>query len=266
MDDTPPRLTLLKVLIGAFLLPWRERSRYLRTLAFPTLTIVVVWALWAFLGKDSGIATFIVFMPLYLLAFSLFAVTCHRLVLVSVASHPPGPGSAIHRRILIFFIWSIVVYFIVVLTQMLAMTVVMNAPGVHTLLPRNGGNEAPQQAAIYMQWVKFIGSVPATYLLGRVTLVFPSIAMDRRLTLKGSWRLTSGNGWRMFVVVGLLPWAMAFLLSVFSREDSTVVEQVLLALAMYAAMAVEIFALSLAFKELVIARSDLTKAPESNGL
>lgn len=255
MDESSPRLALLKVLIGAFLLPWRERSRYLRALVVPTLIAVIVWAAWALLATDSSYVTALIFMPLYGLAFSLFAVTCHRLVLIAAANKSPRSGSPIHQRVLVFFLWLIAVYFIVAMVKMLVMTLVMNLPGVVSLMSGGRDSEVSEQIAGYMVWIQSIASIPSLYVLGRLSLVFPSIAMDRRLTLQGSWQLSSGNGWRLFVVVGLLPWLMAVLLSLFAREGSTVVEQSLLALLMYATMAVEVFALSLAFRELVMARS-----------
>lgn len=251
-DIDKPRLAVLKILIGAVLLPWRGRTRFLRALGIPTLISVLVWALWTSMAPDDRLAALLVFTPLYLLAFSLFAVTCHRLVLVPAGDNPLALDGMIGRRILRFFAWLLVIYLITALTHMMVMTVVINLPGLATRLTGEGAEPTHQRVVSSMAWLEFMASIPAIYLLGRLSLVLPSIAVDRRLTLKGSWLLTRGNGWRMFVVVGLLPWAMGFLLSLLAREDATILEQALLALVMYAMTAVEIFALSLAFKERIL--------------
>jgi hypothetical protein len=37
----------------------------------------------------------------------------------------------------------------------------------------------------------------ASYVAGRLTLVLPALAVDRRRSLRQAWRLSTGNGWRL---------------------------------------------------------------------
>ena len=39
-------------------------------------------------------------------------------------------------------------------------------------------------------------------------MVFPAVAIDGEMNLHESFQLTEGNGWRLVVIVGVLPWAL----------------------------------------------------------
>lgn len=68
----------------------------------------------------------------------------------------------------------------------------------------------PERArASAMVIVMVIASLPAAYLAARLTVLFPSIAIDRHMSIKSAWALTKGNGWRLVTIV----WVPAILIS-----------------------------------------------------
>ena len=81
-------------------------------------------------------------------------------------------------------------------------------------------------------------------------MVFPATALDRRADWRWAWQLTRNNGWRLFVVVAILPWAISQLLALLYRAEATVIETILLSVTGIALFAVEIAAISLSYREL----------------
>jgi membrane-anchored glycerophosphoryl diester phosphodiesterase (GDPDase) len=110
----------------------------------------------------------------------------------------------------------------------------------------------------WTEWMSEAAKILALYVSARLSLVFPATAIDKRPDLKWSWNLTRNNGWRMVVVVGVLPWVIGMIVGVLYRENATVLETIVLSTLGIALFAVEIAALSLSYRE-------LTKEPEAPG-
>jgi hypothetical protein len=59
------------------------------------------------------------------------------------------------------------------------------------------------------------------YIFSRLSLVLPATAIDERnFTISSAWNISSGNGWRLTLLVGLLPFAIGLLLSFLPEYDS----------------------------------------------
>jgi hypothetical protein len=70
------------------------------------------------------------------------------------------------------------------------------------------------------------------------------------LSLKRAWELTRGNGLRMLVVTGALPWLVRYATWWLYSEEPTLGEVALVTAAGIVLIAYEIAALSLAYREL----------------
>ena len=108
-------------------------------------------------------------------------------------------------------------------------------------------------AATCVGWTKvieFVASIPALYLIARLSLVFPATAIDRPASLKWAWRTSRGNGWRLVVVITVLPWLLSHLVGLLYRDEATAAEIVVLTVLGTALFALEIAALSIAYREL----------------
>jgi hypothetical protein len=91
-------------------------------------------------------------------------------------------------------------------------------------------------------------------------LVFPATAIDRKGGLQWSWDKTRGNGWRMAIVFGLYPWLIGSAIWLLSRDEPTMVEWALTAVLYYVGLAVQVFALSLTYKEVVAFGDQVTSS------
>jgi hypothetical protein len=99
-------------------------------------------------------------------------------------------------------------------------------------------------------WAVYAGRALALCIFSRLFLVFPATAVDRRVNLKWAWRLSKNNGWRLAIVVAVLPWVLSSLVWLLYREDATVFEDVFIAFLGSAIIVFEVAALSLSYREL----------------
>lgn len=77
-------------------------------------------------------------------------------------------------------------------------------------------NFVPSASGSYIERniIQFILWIPLYYCVARWSMVLPATAIDMRgLDLAWSWRISKGNGWRVFVLLGLLPMGTEMLFS-----------------------------------------------------
>jgi hypothetical protein len=106
--------------------------------------------------------------------------------------------------------------------------------------------------ATQLQWAEKAVWAVLFYPFGRLSPMFPATAVEHQPLprIRWAWQLTRGNGWRLFVVVAVLPWLFALLLGAVYRDGATTVEWLLVCLLFLALLVVEIAAVSLSYKEL----------------
>ena len=247
------RLPVSKIMLGAFLIPWWNRARFLKALGFPTLFIVTVWGAWLFLDSMGvpyiGWTMFI----FHWLSFCVFAVTCHRLMLIE--EKDDIAYLVIHHSPIIFrfLLWSIALYFIVGVIESILMSIIYNIADTNLTEYVSSANENAENLVALSkksQAARYLASLPALYVLSRLSLVLPSIAVDKPMTMRQSWKCTAGNGMRVFLTVGIFPASLNLILGFLSRNEPTVIENSLSAILVIVALAIGIFALSLTYKEI----------------
>jgi hypothetical protein len=252
------------VVFGAVLIPWWNRKAFSRALVIPLVSLVALTLLLYFVDENLAASAGLLYMLslriLYILVygvlFVLFAVTCHRLVLLdpqSVATRLIPRWSGRETR---FFLWTVAVWLIVALAFFTGAKLLINL-----WRPWEG-----KPSAIWSQGITLAASVPAYYVFGRLSLIFPATAVGRKVSLRWSWRLTANNGWRLFVVVAVLPFMISHLVGLLYRMDATALETVVLTFLGCALFVVEVAALSLSYRELTkeeaaSAKPDPTGAP-----
>src|SRR5262249_49752518 len=78
----PTRLSVGKIVVGAFVIPWRDRKYFARALVIPLLTLVALLGVWRSTSANlSSIGNWLFYLA-YGAVFSVLAICCHRLVLL----------------------------------------------------------------------------------------------------------------------------------------------------------------------------------------
>jgi hypothetical protein len=240
----PARFDVAKVLVGAFALPWWHRRAFARALAVPLVLLVAFTLGWHYAARRVPVLWNWAFCAGWAVLFAWFAVTCHRLVLLDAASVALRLVPRWTWRETRFVFWGVgmgLVFMVVLMLSSLLLGASMNA--VSAVRQDSSGFD--------FQWIPVLAQIPAYYALGRLAPVFPAIAVDRTVDFGWAWRLTQGNGWRLFIVVAILPWAMSELVALLYRGGATAVETLLLTALGTTLFAVEIAALSLSYRELI---------------
>jgi putative Mn2+ efflux pump MntP len=238
------RIDIGKVVVGAFLIPWWNRGAFCRALAVPFALVLGLTVVWQYSAESvSEWAIWLLYIPIDL-AFTLFAVTCHRLVLLepSVAATTPIPVWT--RRETRFFIFF-------VLGWLIPAAVALGWSAANRLQPAAGANAL---AWVLLNWLGFVVVVVAFYLVARCSLVFPATAIDQETSLKWAWHTTRHNGWRLTIVLWLVPAVTSSLTNLLDRLAAGVVAGFVLTAVACATITFEVAALSLCYR-------DLTKDP-----
>lgn len=234
---SPNRVPVLKIIAGSILIAWTNKARYSAGIALPTLLLVGIWGFWlTFWPEVQGAAAWGVWAT-YMAGFAIFAVTCHRLVLLDDAES--AFRLSVTLRELKFLGWIILMYAAYFALIFVPLTLFINLPFASDVVQDPDG----------FYYTRVILSAPVMYVLARFCLVLPATAIDRKSGLQWSWHTTRGNGWRIAIVIGLYPWLIGSAIWLLSRDEPTMVEWALTALLYYVGLAVQVFALSLTYRE-----------------
>jgi len=240
MPPQAPPLPLADIVEQAFRLAWERRGDFVRALALPALAIMAIrigswlagdmtgglgWAAWAAHGA----------------AWVLFAVACHRLVLLDLRGDdvPRVPGWG--RQQTIFAMAAVLICASVMVGTMAAMIPVTVVIG-------------SMSQPLFDTIVNPFGQVLGVYMFARMAPVLPAAAIGGRVNLPEMWRKTKGNGWRLAFVVGVLPWALAYLSNALAGTAPGIATAVAFTAFSVVLMAVEISALSIAYRFLTAER------------
>lgn len=197
------------------------------------------------------------------LLFSLFAVICHRIILLEEKHERWVDFFKWSHRETRFFIWSYLVYIVAIFLWFLFSSMLMILLYIFTVLfgqvieweSLNLG----ENRILNLVFIIGLGSLfvlPFWYFVARIILVLPSTAIDEKPTLSWAWDLSMGNGWRLAVITGFIP--LVFILGVYLNQEflelETLIpvwlEEIIEVLLMLFLGMIEIALLSEAYKEL----------------
>lgn len=246
-----PRLPVLKVILGAFTLPWQHRADLMGPAALPLMAVfasLFAWRRYDFENLDLWFA--VVFLA-SCLAMSSLAVTVHRLVLLTGDEARSAFDSQTLRRVGSYTA-SVIGLWMVIIVVALAVTAVAFA--ILGGKPIFSGTEllrtAWTQAPIGSGWVLYPAIVIGLWAAARMCLVLPAIAVKHKADFGGAWRESKGNGWRLAVVFGVLPLCLDQVPMLFVRGGASMLESGVLAALASLLVVVEVVALSLSYREL----------------
>ena len=234
----PPRkLPVPRILAEAVVFPWAHRAAFVKALALPAIAIVATQVGWYLANEQLSDPMKWAAWGANKILWVLFAVICHRLVLLGLrpidVARLPGWG----LRETLFLGWLLLLWLIIM-------------PIVYALLMVFGTIVGQFSTALFDASYLYVGLVIGSYFFARLSLVFPATAIDVRTNPLRVWRLTRGNGWRLVVVIGVFPWAFSQIAAFISGDEPGVAKAVLVTALTTAFLAVEISALSLSYREL----------------
>ena len=196
----------------ACLLIWKCREHFGRLLVVPTTfgILLSLANLYWFTEKDDTWRTmlfsFLIVIPHFLI-FTFLAVSCHRSILMGTHSVSRFGVPGWSMRETRFFLWLVGIYllgylFMVLFGAGLGMITFAAAEWLGKKI------EAVKGIADHLTFsyaLMALTVVPFAYLVGRLSLVLPAVAVDLRPRVNPSWSLTDRNGWRVTVLVGGIP-------------------------------------------------------------
>ena len=278
------RVPVFKTVLGAYAFVWQARKDF-ASLAIPlvvvlaTLLALYIW-LWppvfspvfpdtleeieaAMAIRWSGSTLGSITVDLVNWAvYVVFAVAWHRRYLVPAEATTVGAALRWRWRQTRFLLLSILVFLIAGLIYGVGIIVALV---LATFLVPNE-SQLIVSYAIY-GFLVVVAALLALPVYGRLTMWFPSTAVDHRMSLRECWAFSRGNGWRLGVIFFLaaIPFAIPVgLIALFwlgivfgSGPGGSLTMQFILALVQngigFIGTAAGVSALSIAYRELMIA-------------
>jgi hypothetical protein len=245
-SSIPAPLPVIRIICDAFQFVWDRRTRLLYALAVPVALLLVVDHAFTLANKDplKFVQAFIQ-MAIYI----LFAITCHRVALIGDEGVPHYGLRSWSLRESRYLGWSVII-----LVVWLLFSFVVNSFYVSMIVSKVEAGASAETYQSYKYWLTPF-YIPILYILSRLSVLCPAIALDQKVDAQWVWRLTAHNGWRLTVIVSLMPWVLYFVLNLLLRENATFVESIILQLLGFILLAVEVVALSFCYKHLAKAEA-----------
>jgi hypothetical protein len=238
------KLPLRSVIWGAFSLSWQNRAALFRAAAFPMLAVIGVSLFWDFLTWGDGFLAQLTPQIFYIVALSWLAVTVHRLVLLDEASTQSHFDASNGNRVSVY----VLAFTAIGILFLASKTVLYNGIGIATGITYVAVGSEPKLVA--RSWLGWGSTIVSLWVIARLVLVLPSIAVDKGLRVSDAWRRSRGNAWRLAVVYGVLPWALSSLRWLLYRDEGSNFELALIIILGSLIAVVEIVALSLSYAAL----------------
>ncbi|MEW6529757.1 MAG: hypothetical protein AB1473_02900 [Thermodesulfobacteriota bacterium] len=243
-------IPVIATIRDAVTIPWRQQAIMFRALVPISLVLIaLLTAMERMKVEAGGMIYALVFYILFIPAFAVFAITCHRLILLGGDSVPKHGLAKWTRRETRFVGWTLLIgFYYLCIGFVLAILLIGLTLFFEPLIsPSPVVMKLAGGATAVLVWI------PCLYWGARYSILLPATAVDERPNLEWAWKVSQGNGWRLVLVVGVLPMALqtgpGFLLGY------SIVVDVLLHAATCILYVIEIAALSLSYRYLTGAQA-----------
>ena len=218
------------------------------------IAVTLVWASGA-ISPDHQLTLWGLYIA-HCLMFAWLAVRTHRMVLIGLEdplrleSKRVFPLTfrylaALTTGAALRFMFIVIVMALISLASYFAAG---TAPG-HAPSPASPTGPDPNVQRL-IDFGAIVVQAPVIYLLARWSTLLPAIALGHKWSPATAWRQTRGNGWRLVLVVFLLPWAFSAAVEWANAFTGSRMLVGLLAIARSVFLALGIIALSLSYREL----------------
>lgn len=236
------KLQVSTIAINSLKMAWRDKKIFFNTISLPSLFLVLCYALSLNYAKNIGFPVIIIITGIIGVGLSWFAIICYRLILITNFNVFKELDFNMMVRATRFLVLILQVFIVMWFIEVVATITISNIFHKNLPSPSDGLDDISF-------WIKLLSEGLSLYVLGRISLVFPATAIDKKVSLKWSWVITQGNGWNMFVIVALFPLPFSFLINFIWSKNATNLESAVLSIASFFVFIIEIFALSLTYRE-----------------
>lgn len=238
------KIPVTRIIADSIAISWFYRNILLRVLAAPVFISIIYNVICRQYFNFSSFISYFIYNTIYLFLLTFILVNCHRVFLLGVESAKKY-GFGLNKYFFKFFIWEIILFIILFFIWYVLIFTILN---ISLYLPFIEIDTHDQFFKSSIWLVESTSKIISLYFIGRICLVLPSIAIEGKPSLKWSWKTTKNNGWRMFLLIGFLPWLLTEFVDLFYRENASVIEQVVLSIVSYLIITIEVAFLSLSFK------------------
>jgi len=213
------KLPVVKIFIEALQLPGRHLATLIRIGSPFLIVVLAITAVNHFFQYDSVENSSLPFWGSFALIAIMFVATsvmaivgCHRTFLMDPKEVTETKPIRWGGREMRFVGWWIVIVLCAALTAIPLIMVL-----TPFFLPLNNSSS---ENFFLSRWIRILIGLPPSYFISRWSLLLPAVATDKRYNLPWSWFLSKGNGIRLTVLVGLLPFVTDSLFELMPTFDS----------------------------------------------
>ncbi len=262
-------LRIWPILSEAISTAWRNRGHFLPLLIIPTIVFIVdrlIWETWLFPLAENGsrpmiLSIFLQWVVLgipYAVVFAIFAIACHRSILLGIHTVPNVGFLGWTKRETRFALLSIA---LAVFTGLMFGVCFFIAILVTTVC-----SEIFSSISQTVPWVKLtaedmivplgygIAILLIAYPAGRLSLLLPATAVDRQVSFQWAWLSSKPHDIRLVTLVGAIPICSLLLqdsiLRSLERSLASVVYYALEAVLYCSLLVIEITILSICYREI----------------
>jgi len=252
------RLPVVKILWGMFAFPSMYPAAFFRATAWPLLGLIAITLVWASgtITSDDRALYWSTLIANYAV-FAWLAVRTHRLVLLEEEKleSPRAGVFPLSLRYLSALTTGAAMKFLMTLAIMgLALRLVnmlrLQSIGVSSMPAPAPPPPADPDIQRLIDYGVVVMQAPAIYLLARWSTMLPAIALGHEWAPRTAWQQTRGNGWRLALVVFLIPWALDAAVDWAYAYSGSAMLVGLIAIARAVFLALGVIALSLSYREL----------------
>lgn len=245
MDDfrATAKLPVFNILIRAFSLSVRQFSMLL-LYGMPAILCLVIAQIVTSVLLTAGVT-----QPPFFLLVAGFLVVNLSIPLVMVSYHRIFLLDAKEVSQTRVFRWTMTeTRFVLWWVLICSVAIVAIIPWAMLMLPALAKVLGPAMDNLYFLWLQtYLMFLPFIYLLTRFALMFPAIAINaENRSPVIAWRLSRGNGWRLLILIGLLP-ALTDLMNIALQDFSGLAVQVLQVVVWTVCGVLEVAILSLSY-------------------
>lgn len=188
------RLPIKAILMASIELTWQRKAELLR-LAWPYLVTIVVTT--AFTSQAPGSSEQLIASLVMIITSVLGIVSCHRVFLLPQDEVLQLSAIRWSKRESSYLRKSIGLGFL----MLLFLTPLLAASYLFVFI----GNFPAELTGLGIQPLMLIIALPGFYIFSRYSIILPATALDENRSARWAWRVSSGNGWRLALLIAFTP-------------------------------------------------------------